>query len=105
LDSHQFRSRTGVSYAGVRRNGLAVRPNPQARIVPGADRNLQLPTDTWQVTEVVGFGNDALEHETKSSEFNEISCVPKATPSLIVGEKSPVHLPRVLGSSLVRVNE
>jgi hypothetical protein len=49
--------------------------------VPGADRNLQLPTNTGQVTEVVGFGNDALERETKSSEFNEIHCVPKATLS------------------------
>ena len=46
--------------------------------MPGADRNLQRPTNTGQVTEVVGFGNDALECETKSSEFNEINCVPKA---------------------------
>src|ERR1700674_743737 len=65
--------RPGVAYAGVRCDGLAARTNPESRIVLGADGNLRLPTSTEQVTEVVGFGNHALERETKSSEFNKIT--------------------------------
>jgi len=44
------------------------------------------------VTEVVGFGNDALERETKSSEFNEITAFRRPHFPAIVGEKSRITL-------------